>query len=179
MYGIGIANKKNYNDNTSGVLLLLYLMHNLQRQDVAFIFFDNEEKGLLGSIAIAKYLKANFKTYNTYQKIFINFDCIGRGDVVGLVATNGGKKVASDLIALNTDEKLNYQMRKFSKLELSDHFSFRGFNSLGVMCYNKKGKKLILNNIHSHSDNYINLKQIESIANTFIKYLNRDDEVNG
>ena len=54
---MGPANKNNVNDNTSGVASVFALMERLPaevRDRAAFILFDNEEKGLLGSKAYAK-----------------------------------------------------------------------------------------------------------------------------
>ena len=74
----GPANKHNANDNTSGVAAVLSLMASLpaeQREKAAFILFDNEEKGKLGSKAFAK-------AYPDIAslKLFVNMDCVGMGD---------------------------------------------------------------------------------------------------
>ena len=48
----GFSNPKNYNDNASGVATLLSIIDRLDGEmlgQVAFIFFDNEEKGKKGS----------------------------------------------------------------------------------------------------------------------------------
>ena len=58
---LGPANKNNANDNTSGVAAVMEIMARLpqeQRNKAAFILFDNEEKGLLGSGAYARKRKA-------------------------------------------------------------------------------------------------------------------------
>ena len=47
-------NKNNLNDNTSGVAAILSLMEKNKSKDAAFILFDNEEKGKLGSKAYSK-----------------------------------------------------------------------------------------------------------------------------
>lgn len=74
----GPANKHCVNDNTSGVAAVLELMQRLpqdQRAKAAFILFDNEEKGLLGSSAYASKHKQVKKT-----KLLINMDCVGDGE---------------------------------------------------------------------------------------------------
>ena len=53
----GPANKWTANDNTSGVITLVELYHampQVMKERVAFVFFDNEESGLLGSAFFAK-----------------------------------------------------------------------------------------------------------------------------
>lgn len=74
----GPANKNNANDNTSGVASVLETMARIpeeKRSKVAFILFDNEEKGMLGSSAHASMHK-NVKK-NT---LLVNMDCVGLGD---------------------------------------------------------------------------------------------------
>lgn len=74
----GPANKHTANDNTSGVITLLELYHALpqeQREQVCFVFFDNEEKGVIGSAQFRKKYKTLFK-----DKLLINYDCVSDGD---------------------------------------------------------------------------------------------------
>ncbi|MBQ3156600.1 MAG: M28 family peptidase [Clostridia bacterium] len=74
----GPANKHNVNDNTSGVAAVMELMARLPeelRGKAAFILFDNEEKGMLGSAAYAAEHKAVKK-----EKLIINMDCVGDGE---------------------------------------------------------------------------------------------------
>ena len=74
----GPANKHNVNDNTSGVSAVFALMASLpeeERAKAAFILFDNEEKGKLGSKA---YAKAHPEIASL--KLFVNMDCVGVGD---------------------------------------------------------------------------------------------------
>ena len=84
------ANQHTANDNTSGVCLLLRLMESLtaeQREKVAFVFFDNEEKGCVGSKAFRKLHKAE-----TEQKLIFNFDCIADGDHIMFLSTLPAEK---------------------------------------------------------------------------------------
>ena len=74
----GPANRHNANDNTSGVIVLCELLERLtpeQRSKVAFIFFDNEESGLLGSSFFRGKHKETAKS-----KLLINFDCVADGE---------------------------------------------------------------------------------------------------
>lgn len=80
----GPANPNCVNDNTSGVAAILELMNKIppqQREKAAFILFDNEEKGLLGSAAYAskhKQIKKNTPV--------INLDCVGDGENILFIA---------------------------------------------------------------------------------------------
>ena len=86
----GKANRHTANDNTSGVVTLLETALALPeelRKDVCFVWFDNEERGLIGS--------RNFiKKHKTAQKsaLIINFDCVGDGDSVQFFPTKRAKK---------------------------------------------------------------------------------------
>ncbi len=80
----GPANKHTANDNTSGVAALLKIMNALpaeQKQNAAFIFFDNEEYGKVGSKAYAKKHPDMMA-----DKALLNLDCVGDGDDIFIVA---------------------------------------------------------------------------------------------
>ncbi len=75
---VGPANKHNVNDNSSGTAAMLEIMARIPAQDrakAAFILFDDEEKGLLGSKAFAK-AHPDFKKHG----LLVNLDCVGDGD---------------------------------------------------------------------------------------------------
>ena len=75
---LGKANKHTMNDNTSGVITLLEILNSLDENNidkVAFVFFDNEENGLLGSSFFNKKHKRVME-----NKLLINFDCVSDGD---------------------------------------------------------------------------------------------------
>jgi len=83
MYGV-FKNPNNHNDNTSGVAAVLTMAEGLtaqQRGEVAFILFDNEEKGKNGSKAYFKDHEAEMKS-----KFLVNFDCVGNGENVIFIA---------------------------------------------------------------------------------------------
>lgn len=74
----GPANKHTANDNTSGVTTLLDLMIAMPeelRENAAFVFFDLEESGLIGSSSFASKHKETMK-----NKPLINFDCVSDGE---------------------------------------------------------------------------------------------------
>ena len=75
----GKPNPHTVNDNTSGVVQLIEIMAALteeQRKQVAFVFFDNEENGLLGSAYFAKLHKKD----GMKEKLILNYDCVSDGD---------------------------------------------------------------------------------------------------
>lgn len=89
----GPANKHTANDNTSGVVTVLDIMQAIpsdQRSQTAFILFDLEEAGLLGSSGYASRHKAAMK-----DKPVINFDCVSDGETV-MIALRKGSRHLSD-----------------------------------------------------------------------------------
>ena len=71
----GVPNPHTANDNTSGVAAVLTLAERLEgAPDAAFILFDNEEVGLLGSAGYAA-AHAGIRK-NT---LLVNFDCVSDG----------------------------------------------------------------------------------------------------
>ena len=57
------------------------------RQSVCFVWFDNEERGLLGSSAFAGKHKAVKK-----NALVLNFDCVGAGDSIQFFPSKKVKK---------------------------------------------------------------------------------------
>ena len=88
---VGPANPSNANDNTSGVVTVLEMARTMpenQRHKVAFVLFDLEEAGLLGSSAYRKAHKTE-----TDRQVVLNLDCVGDGDEILLIPT---KKLCKD-----------------------------------------------------------------------------------
>ena len=74
----GVPNPHTANDNTSGIVTVLSLADRLlDREGVraAFILFDNEENGLLGSMGYAAAHREIRKS-----TLLVNFDCVSDGD---------------------------------------------------------------------------------------------------
>ena len=102
----GPANKNTANDNTTGVITLIEIYYALpenQRDNVCFVFFDNEEKGVIGSAQFRKKYKAVMK-----DKLLINFDCVSDGDTFLLgISKKANQKhhVALSRVFTSTQEK--------------------------------------------------------------------------
>ena len=80
----GPANPHTANDNTSGVAALMEIMRALpeeMKQNAAFIFFDHEELGKVGSKAYAKAHPGMLD-----GKVLLNLDCVGDGDDFLIIA---------------------------------------------------------------------------------------------
>ena len=104
----GVPSPNTANDNTSGVLTLCRIIDNLsdeQRSRAAFIFFDNEEYGCVGSGAYYKAHKAAMQ-----DKPVVNMDCVGDGDNIMLVVSKKAMPVY--------EEKLRSAFRASGKFDL-------------------------------------------------------------
>ncbi len=101
----GKANRHTVNDNTSGVLTLLETALALpagDRDQVCLVFFDNEERGMLGSSNFAsRHKKAKA------QGLILNFDCVSDGDHIHFFPTKRLKKEENVLKTLENIYKLN------------------------------------------------------------------------
>lgn len=158
----GPANRHTANDNTSGVITLLetaLAMPEADREEVCFVFFDNEEKGLFGSAAFTKaHKKAKKETLN------INFDCVSDGDFIQFFP---GKRLKRDGAALEQigeafagrGEKRTEVVRSFGFYP-SDNASFK--RGVGV-CALKQNKIVgyYMNRIHTARDTVFEEENIE------------------
>lgn len=80
----GYRNKHTANDNTSGTITITRILEALPqelRDKVCVIYFDNEEKGLLGS----EFFRTKHKN-QVKDKLLLNFDCVGDGKEVVFLA---------------------------------------------------------------------------------------------
>ena len=94
---LGKPNPNTANDNTSGVLMLCELMGALtdeEKAKCAFVFFDNEENGLLGSAFFAKLHKKEMR-----EKLLVNLDCVGEGNNMMFVFSKSAKEYREKLAA--------------------------------------------------------------------------------
>ena len=92
----GPANRHTVNDNTSGVITLLECyaaMSEEERRETAFVFFDLEESGLIGSAQFAKRHKAEMK-----GKLLLNFDCVSDGDHFLVIANKKARAAHEDAL---------------------------------------------------------------------------------
>lgn len=158
----GKANQHTANDNTSGVLTLLETALALppeHRNRVCFVFFDNEEKGMLGSAAFAQRHKQVKK--NTPV---LNFDCVGDGDSIQFFPQ---KKLKKDVAALERIEAAflpagdkDVQVVRGFSMYPSDNANFK--KGAGVCAL--KHKPIIgyyMDRIHTSKDTFLDEANIE------------------
>ena len=160
-----IPNRKNFDDNTSGVIALLSLAKKCKEhgiEHVKFLFVDNEEFGLFGSRAHRKYLrKRSLITPNT--KV-ISIDCVGNGKFPLIVRNS--KSNYEEIFYKAFQE--NYEFCKSIRMILpcSDNYSFRKYGALNISFVNKAVMPggYTISKIHSSKDNFIDINQIEKLT---------------
>ncbi len=171
-----IPNPKNYNDNTSGVLGLLYLAKRISSNKellgkVKLVLVDNEEMILSGS----SHLREDWEAMNVDFKAskIISLDCIGWGDVP-VIVHNGYSPLAEELNDIFQAKDENAQVVNMGGLPLNDNYNFRDAGAVLVTFMNPtslwKGGYYI-KNIHSPLDNKMDLPKIDWVTDRVMEYL--------
>lgn len=168
----GPANQHTANDNTSGVLTLLEtaLALPLEHRDRAcLVFFDNEEKGMLGSAAFARrHKKAKENT------LVLNFDCVGNGASIQFFPRRNLKRDQDSITRIEAaflpaDGREVQVVRGFGFYP-SDNASFR--KGVGVCAL--KHKPVIgyyMDRIHTSRDTVLDESNIILLRNGALRYL--------
>lgn len=167
----GIPNRHTANDNTSGVITLCELMERMpeeMRKKVLFVFFDNEENGLLGSAFFRKLHKKELK-----DKLILNFDCVSDGDHILLVVNKAArKKYGGRLEAAfqSTAEKTVHLEKSSSAMYPSDQ---AGFPMSAAVAALKKLPLLglYLDRIHTGRDRVFDERNIEYLCTRTLRFL--------
>ena len=164
----GVANKNNVNDNTSGVALLLETMEKIpqeERHKVAFIFFDNMEKGRKGSKA---YARDHMEMQHTH--FIVNADSVGVGDVFVVSAPTLAMQLPQ-YAALEKQLSVCHEREVcfFSSLTTRGNSDFRSFKcGVGITAYRRvPGIGLFLGKLHTSRDTAADQRNIERLAEAF------------
>lgn len=171
----GKPNPHTANDNTSGVVSLCEIYQALseeERQKAAFVFFDNEELGLLGSRAFLKRHKKAMK-----EKLLLNLDCVSDGDYLMLIlnktARHAWQTALEDSFGKETlpQGKECLLEKSFSTLYPSDQ---AGFPCAAAMAAFQKGRfGLYLSRIHTKKDTVFDEANIHYIRDSAKRLIER------
>ena len=166
----GPANKNNANDNTSGVVAVLETAAALsdeQRKTMAFVLFDLEEAGLLGSSA---YRKAHRQASS--KQLVLNVDCAGDGRELMMVPTKKLKKLTPMLQRLQAlcppdGDRLLYVKDKGFAFYPSDQVNFP--YGLGIAAFHRSPAfGLYMNRIHTKRDTILDEKNMALLRSYFL-----------
>ena len=160
----GPANKHTANDNTSGVITLIEIYHRLsqqQRQEVCFVFFDNEEQGLLGSGQFRRRYKKAIK-----DTLMINFDCVSDGDhfLLGITKKANQKYHVPLARTYTSTEEKHVLMENLKKVYYpSDQAGFPVAIAVAALKH-KKGIGYYMDRIHTRRDTIFDERNIRYLA---------------
>ncbi len=147
----GPANPHTANDNTSGVATVLELMLAMPleyREKTAFVLFDLEEAGLLGSMRFGSRHKKHMK-----DTLVVNFDCVSDGDNM-LFALRPGAKSYRELLVSAYPAVEPYTVFVLAKgvFYPSDQANFRCGVGVASLKRTKRGNILYMDKIHTGKD---------------------------
>lgn len=150
LFMFGPANRHNVNDNTSGVTAVLELLEQMPqdlREKAAFVLFDLEEMGLVGS---STFFKSHKKAMN--EKLLVNLDCVSDGETMLFCFRK--KSVADEPMfrqCFPSNERVESDFVTRGYVNPSDHIKFpRG---VGVVALNRTKRGILyMNKIHTKRD---------------------------
>ena len=170
----GKENKNTANDNTSGVITLCEIILNMTDEELAstaFVFFDNEELGLIGSSAFAKKHREEIK-----NKIVINFDCVSDGETMMFVVNGTARKNYADIIASAYTTYDDFRVKPFITKALTTFYPSDQMNfpvNIGVAALKRKRfLGYYLDRIHTKHDTIFREENIGYLIKSSIKFVN-------
>ena len=168
----------NANDNTSGVLAVYEIASRLKaykmEEGIAFVLFNNEEWGLIGSGAFKKEMQGRERIARrngdeVHKFTLINFDCVGIGDRIMLgYASANGKRICQGIAP---SFRYPVDIKKGNIMTSgSDHLHFKD-NGIGIfvsrrsylgplhlpMVHNPFNKKIDINIVKDVCDAILNV----------------------
>lgn len=171
----GKANPNTANDNTSGVISLLEILHriDLNQTPVSFILFDNEEIGLFGSSAFAKQHRELIK-----HQTVINFDCVSDGDDIFLVQSKAARPEVEHRLSQTVTadpQKTVHLTTARSTLFPSDQWNFP--KHIGVFAAQKMPiLGYYIPRLHTRRDTVFDQANIALLADGFSRFIQPDSE---
>ena len=170
----GFKNPHTANDNTSGTITITRILETLDpefRGKVCAVYFDNEEKGLLGSDFFANKHKSAKK-----NKILINFDCVGDGQHLVTMAKKKARKESHyqtfvDILQKHAAGKdIRYHARKMLPMMFpSDQIYFR--KGIGVCALHRSPLGMYCARIHTPFDTKCREENIQYLAESISEYI--------
>lgn len=171
----GPANKHTANDNTSGVVAILEMVNKLPdslQDKVAFVLFDLEEAGLIGSMSFYEKHKKVMK-----KKLLINLDCISDGKDILFIFNKKAREYA-DLIRDNyvSNKEVFTETVIKGGIYPSDQLNFPC--GVGVCSVLKSDKYNIqyIDKIHTVKDVVFRDENIDYLVEKSIKLISNLDE---
>lgn len=167
----GPANKHTANDNTSGITVIIDTINSLPdelKENAAFILFDLEEAGLIGSISYR--LKHNKALKN---KLLINFDCVSDGNNILIKVKRKAKTyIPAIKAAFKSNDNYSIGIATRRVFYPSDQELFPCGVAVAALRKTKLFKIQYMNRIHTKRDVIYNEENINYLVNCSIALLN-------
>lgn len=171
---LGPANKNCANDNTSGVAAVMEIMSRLpedMRKKAAFILFDNEEKGMLGSSAYAS-------THKAFKKngLLINLDCVGDGEHILFFTNKKTRALPEYALLCETLEAQEGRIPHMEKMESGIYPSDQAQFKRGIaVCACNKAKVIgyYLDKIHTKKDTVCDQANMDFLGESLSRFVSR------
>lgn len=168
----GWKNKHTANDNTSGVIFLTQFLEKIPielRSLICVVYFDNEEKGLLGSAFFHTKHKKCMK-----DKLIINVDCVGDGREVVSLANRPARRdslyplfvEAMKKASLNFNGEYLCRNMKFMMFG-SDQANFKKGIGICALCKSVFGRYVA--RIHTSSDTICRQENITYLVQAMVE----------
>ncbi len=164
-------NKHNKNDNTSGVAVILSMAASMGTEKAAYILFDNEEKGLLGSKACGKAYKTIFE-----NKLLVNLDCVGVGEHIITIAKEGAAKLPEYALLQDTWQgRDDFQVHHFPVKGSQSNSDYKSFPcGMGIMaCRESKPLGYYTSAIHTNRDTVASEQNIQFLRQSLCDYIDK------
>lgn len=172
LFMLGRPNPHTANDNTSGVVTLCELLDGAP-EDAAFVFFDNEEYGMVGSSLFRKMHRKAIP-----NQLVINFDCVSDGDHILMVQSAAARKrygARLESAYQSAGDKQVRLARSSTTLYPSDQMGFP--MGVGVAALKKSALiGLYLDRIHTARDTAFDPKNIELLCEGTRRFWNESAE---
>lgn len=171
MFFFGKPNKHTANDNTSGVIALISIMRGLSptpAHRAAFVLFDNEEYGCVGSGAFYKAHKELMQ-----DKLIFNMDCVGDGDNLLFVLTDKAESAWGEKLRryFAADDNFNVEFGSAKKIKYSsDQKHFPVSVALAAL-HRHKLFGLWAGRIHTRRDTVCRQQNIEYICENACRFI--------
>ena len=172
----GFKNKHTANDNTSGVICMTKFLEELPRElrsKVCVVYFDNEEKGLLGSSFFNKKHKKSVE-----NKMLINVDCVGDGKEIVTMAKEDARNDEKYTLfieslqnnAISFDVKYLCRKMKFMMFP-SDQAHFN--KGIGVCAVQKSPIGRYVARIHTPLDHRCRKENVEYLVSAMVDFVEK------
>ena len=166
-----ISNKNNANDNTSGVATVMTIAGSAESEKIAFILFDNEEKGLLGSKAFNKKYSDILK-----DKLVVNFDCVGNGDqLIFVYKENVPNLPEYNLLCKSLIPSGTFDIHHLPFKKCIGNSDYKNFlNGVGVMaCKSGKFFRFYTDRIHTSKDTVASEENVTFLADRMVNLIEK------